>query len=160
MFTPTYHSSQETFSRSIRPLAQLRTLILRIVPSPSEDSLRACGARLVRASPRLSSFDIVFLARTGPHTLAWSHVRARASFVLAADRHGLPLALHVVERRARLLWPGEAVHRATLEMRPAGTRRTPVLALIVERSPAGEESRLLLLCATLLAVVVWGCVTL
>lgn len=150
----------ETFSRIIRPLGQLRTLILRIVPSPGEDSLRACGARLVRASPRLSSFDIVFLARSGPHTLAWSVVRARASFVLAADRHGLPLALHVVERRPRLLWPGEAVHRVTLVMRPAGSRRTSLLALVMERSPAGEEARLLLFCATLLSVVVWGCIRL
>ncbi|KAH9168241.1 hypothetical protein EDB89DRAFT_2115384 [Lactarius sanguifluus] len=130
----------ETFSRTIRSLGQLRTLTLCIVPSPGEDSLRACGTRLVRASPRLSSFDIVFLARSGPHTLAWSVVRARASFVLAADRHGLPLALHVVERRPRLLWPGEAVHRMTLVMRPAGTR-TPLLALVMERSPAGEEAR-------------------
>ncbi|KAH8995178.1 hypothetical protein EDB86DRAFT_2804655 [Lactarius hatsudake] len=149
----------ETFSRTIRPLGQLRTLTLRIVPSPGEDSLRACGARLVRASPRLSSFDVVFLARSGPHTLAWSVVRARASFVLAADRHGLPLALHVVERRPRLLWPGEVVHRVTLVMRPAGAR-TPLLALVMERSPAGEEARLLLFCATLLAVVVWGCIRL
>ncbi|KAH8993354.1 hypothetical protein EDB92DRAFT_1934503 [Lactarius akahatsu] len=148
----------ETFSRTIRPLGQLRTLTLRIVPSPGEDSLRACGARLVRASPRLSAFDIVFLARSGPHTLAWSVVRARASFVLAADRHGLPLALHVVERRPRLLWPGEAVHRVTLVMRPASSRRTSLLALVMERSPAGEEARLLLFCATLLAVIVWGCI--
>ncbi|KAI9437466.1 hypothetical protein H4582DRAFT_2111766 [Lactarius indigo] len=124
-------------------------------------SITVCGARLVRASPRLSSFDIVFLARSGPHTLAWSVVRARASFVLAADSHGHPLTLQVVERRARLLWPGEAVHRVTLEMRPAGapgTRRTPLLALVMERSQAGEEARHLLLCATLLAVVVWGCI--
>jgi hypothetical protein len=156
----THSLKQETFSRSIRPLTQLRTLILRIVPSPTEDSLRKSGARLVRSSPRLSSFHIIFLT---PRTESVVRSARRASFVLAADSHGLPLALHVVERRARLLWMGEAVRRATLEMRPAGapgTRRAPLRALVLERSPAGEETRLLLLCAVLLAVVVWGCITL
>jgi len=55
------------------------------------------------------------------------------------------------------------VLRATLEMRPAGapgTRRAPLLALVMERSPAGEEARLLFLCAVLFGVVVWGCITL
>ncbi|KAI0249590.1 hypothetical protein BJV78DRAFT_1276096 [Lactifluus subvellereus] len=153
----------DTFARCIRPLCQLRTLALRIVPSPGEDSLRTCGARLVRASPRLTSFDLVFLARTGPRTRAWSAVRARASFTLAADTHGLPLALHVVERSPRLLWPGLSVHRTTLDLRPAGapgTRRAPLLALLVERSPAGEEARLLFFCATLLGIVIWGCIML
>ena len=133
------------------------------MPSPGEDTLRNCGARLVRASPRLTSFDLVFLTRTGPRTLAWSTPRARASFVLAADTHGLPLALHVVERRPRLLWPGHSVLRTTLEMRPAGTpgtRRAPLLALLAERSPAGEETRLLFFCATLLGIVIWGCIML
>jgi len=31
---------------------------------------------------------------------------------------------------------------------------------VLERSPAGEEARLLLICAALLVVVVWGCVNL
>lgn len=131
------------------------------MPSPGEHSLLECGTRLVRASPRLASFDIVFLTRS-THSVV-PRTRTRASFVIATDRHGLPLALHVVERRARMLWQGESVRRATLEMRPAGTpgtRRAPLLALVMERSPAGEEARLLLLCAALLAVVVWGCITL
>jgi len=34
------------------------------------------------------------------------------------------------------------------------------VGLVVERSTAGEEARLLLLCAVLLGVVVWGCVAL
>ena len=77
------------------------------------------------------------------------------------------MALHVVERRARLLWPwkdnSEAVYRATIEMRPVGawgTRRKSLARLVLERSTAGEEARLLLLCAVLLAIVVWGCVAL
>jgi hypothetical protein len=147
----------ETFARSIRPLAQLRTLSLSIVPSPGEDSLQTIGTRLVLSSPRLSAFTIAFLARNS------TVPRARASFVLAADRHGLPMALHVVERRARLLWQGEAVYRATIELGPVGargTRRKSPLRLVLERSPAGEEARLLLLCAVMLGIVVWGCVAL
>jgi hypothetical protein len=73
------------------------------------------------------------------------------------------MALHVVERRARLLWQGEAVYRATIELGPVGargTRRKSPVWLVLERSPAGEEARLLLLCAVMLAIVVWGCVAL
>ncbi|KAI0266985.1 hypothetical protein BC834DRAFT_923671 [Gloeopeniophorella convolvens] len=154
----------ETFARCIRPLCQLRTLALRIVPAAGEEPLRACGVRLVRASPRLASFELVFLARSAGRPLSppWL-ARARAKFTLAADAHGLPLALHVVERRAHVLWPGETVRRATLEMRPAGapgTRRAALPALLLERSPAGEEARLLFFCAVLVGAVVWGCVVL
>lgn len=176
----------ETFSRCIRPLAQLRILALRIVPSPGEVSLHTSGARLVRASPRLESFELVFLPRTPTSTFSlptptflisgirssqspsqssqhYYPMRAQALFSLSTDAHGLPLALHVVERRARLFWPSESVRRSTIDMRPAGapgTRRPPLLALVLERSPAGEEARLLLFCAVLLSVVIWGCIRL
>jgi hypothetical protein len=170
---------QETFARCIRPLAQLRTLALRVVPSPGEVSLRTSGTRLVRASPRLESFELVFLARTPTSTFSLptptlpisrsrssQHcypMRAQALFSLSTDAHGLPLALRVLERRARLLWPTESMCRSTIDMRPAGapgTRRPPLLALVLERSPAGEEARLLLFCAVLLSVVLWGCIRL
>jgi hypothetical protein len=173
---------QETFARCIRPLAQLRTLALRIVPSPGEVSLRTSGARLVRASPRLESFELVFLPRTPTSTFSlpaptlpisrsrssqpqqhYCPMRAQALFSLSTDAHGLPLVLHIVERRARLFWPVESVRRSTIDMRPAGapgTRRPPLLALVLERSPAGEEARLLLFCAVLLSVVIWGCIRL
>jgi hypothetical protein len=87
-------------------------------------------------------------------------MRAQSLFSLPTDAHGLPLALHVVERCARLFWPTESVRRSTIDMRPAGapgTHRLPLLALVQERSPAGEEARLLLFCAVLLSVVVSGC---
>jgi hypothetical protein len=90
-------------------------------------------------------------------------MRAQALFSLSTDAHGLPLVLHVIERRARLFWPAESVRRSTIDMRPAGapgTHRPPLLALVLERSPAGEEARLLLFCAVLLSVVVWGCIKL
>jgi len=90
-------------------------------------------------------------------------MRAQALFALSTDAHGLPLALHIVEHRACLFWPGESLHRSTIDMRPAGapgTHRAPLLALVLERSPAGEEARLLLSCAVLVAVVIWGCIRL
>ena len=62
---------QEVFARSIRPLAQLRTLSLSIVPSPGEDSLQSIDTCLVLSSPRLSSVTITFLSRNStnaPHT--------------------------------------------------------------------------------------------
>ena len=46
-----------------RPLAHVH---LRIVPSPGEDTPLTCGARLVRASPRLTTFDLVFFAHAPP----------------------------------------------------------------------------------------------
>jgi len=177
----THLTPQETFARCIRPLVQLRTLVLRIVPSPGEASLRTSGARLVRASPRLESFDLIFLPRTPSSTfslptptlpiprsrpssqLEYHPMRAQALFSLSTDAHGLPLALHVVERCAHLFWPGVSVRRSTIDMRPAGapgTHRPPLLALVLERSPAGEEARLLLFCAVVLTVVVWGCIML
>jgi hypothetical protein len=175
---------QETFARCIRPLGQLRTLALRIVPSQGEVSLRTSGTRLVRASPRLETFELVFLPRTNTgafslptptlpisrlrSTFSSSHhactpMRTQGIFALSTDAHGLPLALHVVERRACLFWPGESIHRSTIDMRPAGapgTHRAPLLALLLERSPAGEEARLLLSYAVLAVVVVWGCIRL
>jgi hypothetical protein len=54
-----------TFLEAHRNLEfQLRTLALRIVPSQGEVSFRTCGVCLVRASPRLESFELVFLPRT------------------------------------------------------------------------------------------------
>jgi hypothetical protein len=90
-------------------------------------------------------------------------MRAQAIFALSADAHGLPLVLHVIERRACLFWPGESVRRSSIDMRPAGapgTHRPPLLALVLERSPAGEEARLLFSCAALVGVVIWGCIRL
>jgi hypothetical protein len=49
---------QETFALCIRPLAQLRTLALRIVPSQGE------------VSPRLECFELVFLPRTPTSTFS------------------------------------------------------------------------------------------
>jgi hypothetical protein len=120
---------QETFARCIRRLGQLRTLALCIVPSQGKVSLRTSGAHIVRASPRLESFELVFLPRTNTRagsfptpTLPISRSRStsshhnyspmcvRALFALSTDAHGLSLALHVVERRACLFWPGSKIH--------------------------------------------------
>jgi len=87
-------------------------------------------------------------------------MRAQAIFALSTDAHGLTLSLRGVERRARLFWPGgEPVHHSTVDMHLAvapGTHRPPLLAPVFERSPAGEEARLLLFCAILVGLVIWG----
>ena len=118
---------QETFARCIRRLGQLRTLALRILPSQGRVFLRTSGAHVVCASPRLESFELVFLPRTNTRassfptpTLPISRSRstsshhnytpmcARALFALSTDAHGLPLALHIF--RACLFWPGSKIH--------------------------------------------------
>jgi len=76
---------------------------------------------------------------------------AQALISVSTDALGLPLALRVVERRARLFWPAESVRRSTVDMRPAGapgTHRPPLLALargrgspfvVILCGPAGDR---------------------
>ena len=75
----------------------------------------------MHASPRLTSFDLVFLAHKGAQILTGPAVRTHAKFVLAADM----LVLYIVKHRTCLLWPRVSVRRATLEMRLARTPTAP-----------------------------------
>jgi hypothetical protein len=68
-------------------------------------------------------------------------MRIQAIFSLSTDVHRLSLAL----RRASSVFirAGESVRRFAVDMRPAGapdTHRAALLALALERSPAGEPS--------------------
>jgi hypothetical protein len=116
-----------TLHSSPRPTAHPRTMHRTL--SKGEVSLHTSGAHIVRASPRLETFELVFLpcknTRAGSFptpTLSISRsrstsshhnyfpMRAQSLFALLTDAHGLPLALHVVERRVCLFWPGSKIH--------------------------------------------------
>ncbi|ETW80979.1 hypothetical protein HETIRDRAFT_434843 [Heterobasidion irregulare TC 32-1] len=102
-------------------------------------------------------------------------VREAADFELATDHHGLPIALRVSERRRRRgawAWAGRAagrgawaVARYAVEMRPTGhpgrggagrAGIAGIAGLLVERSAAGEEARLLCSSVVLVALAMWS----
>ncbi|KAI0058697.1 hypothetical protein BV25DRAFT_1890725 [Artomyces pyxidatus] len=153
----------DTFSRAIRPLGKLRTLILRIVKAPAEDSLTICGTRIARTNPRLQTFTLEFLARSvaPPTRGSPALVLERASFELAADHHGLPVTLRMKEHRRKALWRrGTSIRHRMIELRPIGypgTHRSGIGMLLIERSPAGEEARLICFCVVLFIAAIWGC---
>ncbi|KAI0038285.1 hypothetical protein FA95DRAFT_1578296 [Auriscalpium vulgare] len=91
-------------------LSKLRTLVLRIIQSPTEDTLPGpeCSARLARSNSRLRTFTLKFLAHSAaPRTRAApARIAARRTFELTTDPHGLPVALRVAERKRRVLGHG------------------------------------------------------
>jgi hypothetical protein len=97
-------------------------------PSQGEVSLCTSSAHIVRTSPHLESFELVF-----PHTNTragsfptptlpisrscstsshhnYTPMRVQALFTFSTDVHGLPLVLHIVERCTCLFWPGSKIH--------------------------------------------------
>ncbi|KAH9949589.1 hypothetical protein B0H21DRAFT_727525 [Amylocystis lapponica] len=165
----------ESFSRSLRNLSRLQTLALTVVKFQGEEPMHAGAARIALANPRLTHFSIAYLPA---HASARPHPRAleRGVFELACDVHGIPVGLLVAEWRATL-WGsiGDVVgigagwragrggwtRRWVSELRPSGHPDVPQrgwIELLVERSPAGEEARLLVFCLCLLVLAVWGVV--
>lgn len=78
-------TTKEAFTRPIHPLGQLRILALRIVPSSGEDDLCTCGTRIVRASPRLTSIELVFRAADADRARMRTHANI-AKFLNAPQR--------------------------------------------------------------------------
>ncbi|KAA1471736.1 hypothetical protein DENSPDRAFT_837798 [Dentipellis sp. KUC8613] len=155
--------SLDNFARSLRNLCRLRSLHLRIVRNPSEDPLSTCGLRIARTNPRLRTFTLEFLVRSTsfPTRGAPPAVQESASFELVADQHGLPSSIRVCERwrprRLRLFCPAVVVRRYVMPLRPdgsPGTAKGGLGALLVERSPAGEDARLIFCCVLLVVLAV------
>ncbi|VDB95926.1 unnamed protein product [Peniophora sp. CBMAI 1063] len=153
----------DTFSRSIKPLGRLRSLQLSIVRARGEETLVTCGSQLVRANPRISNFTISFLERSGPSPTRGSPptIIRSASFDLLTDQHGLPVQLRVREKSRPLLWWRQPTATTQLvDMRPPGypgTLKGGVVALLLDPSPAGQEMRVICLCAALVLSTVGGC---
>ncbi|TRM69371.1 hypothetical protein BD626DRAFT_473844 [Schizophyllum amplum] len=153
------------FSKCIRCFTKLRTLQLAVVKSPG-DSLARSAAQIARVNPRLENFTLTFLPPMKPRYLPVGvPASATGRFTLVTDTHGLPLSLSAYEQQ-RVAWPmGLGVSRSSRkyvsDLRPAGTpgRRAGLLALMTEKSAAGEEMRVIVFCTILVFLAGYGFAT-
>ncbi|TFY80979.1 hypothetical protein EWM64_g3037 [Hericium alpestre] len=159
ILTPDTRYVQDNFARTIRGLCRLRTLHLRVVRYPTDHSLPIAGLHIALINPRLQRFTLSFLARTTEHPtrVPPPTVLESASFELAVDEHGLPASLRVVERRrwgiGFISVGAMRAKRYTMQLRADGEQRKGSwIRLFVERSPAGEDARLILCCVVLLGL--------
>jgi hypothetical protein len=92
--------------------------------------------------------------------------RASGSFELRCDEHGLPINIAALEQ-SKVIWPwGMGVtfrtRKYVRDLRPPGLasgRKTGFrgfLGLVLEKSSAGEEVRMMLFCTMLVCFAVWG----
>ncbi|KAK7045618.1 hypothetical protein VNI00_007451 [Paramarasmius palmivorus] len=164
----------DTFSKTIRGFTKLRVLHLSIVRYPGDENLASGAARIAMANPRLEKFTLTFLPMKYPISLPFSmslfpftlRTKASGHFTLTCDNHGLPLTLRAFERR-RFVWPmglgySYRTRRYVSDLRPAGSpsRRKKgfkgLISLLSENSAAGEELRMIVFCAFLVCLAVWG----
>ncbi|KAG6811141.1 hypothetical protein H0H92_008796 [Tricholoma furcatifolium] len=164
----------DSFSRAVRGFTKLQSLNLTIVRYPGDEALSSGAARIAKANPRLTKFNLTFIPPSYPLPLPFSlphppfpvPTRTSGFFELTTDRHGLPLTLLGFEH-FRLVWPwGLGVFstskRYERDLRPLGApgRRKSgwrgFLGLLTERSSAGEEMRMIIFCGLLVSLAVWG----
>ncbi|KNZ80279.1 hypothetical protein J132_06705 [Termitomyces sp. J132] len=164
----------DTFSKTVRGFPKLQSLHLTVVKYPGDEPLSAGAARIAKANPRLTKFELTFIPPTYPLSLPFSlphppfplSARSTGSFELTTDRHGLPLTLLGFEH-SRLVWPwglgvSSSSCRYVSDLRPLsapGRRKTGwrgMLGLLVECSFAGEEMRMIVFCGLLVSLAIWG----
>ena len=137
---------------------------MTIVRYPGDETLSSGAARIARYNPRLQNFSLTFIPPVYPVPLPFSlpyrpfsfpfPVRATGAFDVTCDHHGLPLSMIAVERSS-FVWPlGMGVSTRSKkykrDLRPMGfpgMRRKGIrgfLNLMVEKSSAGEELRMIL----------------
>ncbi|GJE95489.1 hypothetical protein PsYK624_116740 [Phanerochaete sordida] len=159
---PSFHL--EAFSRTLRNLSKLRTLSLALVKVPGDESMQAGAVRITLSNPRLLRFKIAFLqssrALRRSLTGAVPRVLEQGRYVPIRDAHGIPVGLLAHECWARFGGLGGRITRRTVcELRPSGhpdAARKGWKSLLFEKSPAGEEARLLVFSCWLLILAVWG----
>jgi hypothetical protein len=161
---------QEPFSRTLRNLTKLRTLSLALVKVPGEESIQAGAVRIALSNPRLTRFTIAFLQSSSsarrrilPYALPLTdspRVIEQGRYVPVRDTHGIPVSLIAFETWYRFGGLGAKMSRRTVcDLRPSGhpdAARKGWNELLFERSPAGEEARMLVLSCWLLILAMWG----
>jgi hypothetical protein len=165
----------ESFSKHVGNFSKLRYLSLTIVRYPGDETISSGASRIARASPRLETFKLTFLPARQPLPLLFAlpylsilpPTRATGTYDLKCDVHGLPLSLTAREKH-RVIWPwGFGMYnwskRYSRDLRPTGypgwkKDGENVLRLVLDRSAAGEEVRMILVCVLLVCVAVWGVV--
>lgn len=165
---------QDTFAKTIQGFCKLRTLHLTIVKYPGDGALSTGAARIAKINPRLKTFSLTFIPPTYPLPIPFSipylpvpfRARASGSFTLACDDHGLPLSL-LARESSRFVWPwglgvSSRTKKYTWDLRPLSSpsRRKDGMggatSLLFERSPAGEEMRVIVFCGLLVGLSLWG----
>ncbi|KAJ3826843.1 hypothetical protein F5880DRAFT_1541964 [Lentinula raphanica] len=166
----------ELFAKTIRGFSKLRVLHLTVVKYPGDETLAAGAARIAMTNPRIKHFSLTLLPPSYPFgfplpVLNFLPLPYRSkdsgSFTLTCDKHGLPQTLRGFERR-RLTWPfglGQTgrTKRYINDLRPAGSpgkRKSGlkgVFQLMTESSAAGEEMRMMVFCALMVFLALWGC---
>ena len=133
--------------------AQAHARILRARLPPSREH-----PRLLFPTPALP----ISRSRSTSSHHNYTPMRAQALFALSTGAHGLPLG--AARRRASRAFILAWRVYPSLHNRYASRWRTGypsrTVALVLERSPAGEKARLLLSSAVSVAIVVWGCIRL
>ncbi|KAH9839509.1 uncharacterized protein C8Q71DRAFT_515344 [Rhodofomes roseus] len=179
----------DTFSRSVKKLARLRSLNLTIVKFHGEEAMHVGAARIALANPRVARFTINYIPAHAP-SIPLPPLLETGAFELLCDIHGLPVNLYVSEWRAVLsggggggvIWRSMVsaamllgigvgtgwrrshngwTRRWACELRHSGhpdVTQKGMCELLLERSQAGEEARLLFLCLGLLLLAMWGVV--
>lgn len=171
---------QDGFSKTVRGFPKLRTLHLTIIKYPGDEPLSAGAARIARCNPRLTRFSLTFLPPSQPSSLFPSLLninlslptpssflpfplpssRATGTFALTCDHHGLPLSLSGAEHEKRE-WPwglgvSLSTRRWTRDLRVGRRREGAWWRLVVERSAAGDEMRVMVFCGVLVSLALWG----
>ena len=122
------------------------------------------AARIALSNPRLTHFSIAYISPNSPIRRGFLPPQPEevGRFTLVCDSHGIPVSLLVARSFYRFGGIGPRVPRHSVcELRPSGhpnAERKNWHELLVERSPAGEEARLLIFSATLLTLAMWGIV--
>lgn len=153
---------QDAFSRTLRNLTKLRTLSLTTVKVPGDEPMQAGAARIALSNPRLTKFAIAYIPANKPIRRGYLPPQPLeiGRFVLVCDIYGIPVSLLVWESWFRFKGMGARTSRRSVyELRPSGhpdAERKGWWDTMAERSPAGEEARLLLFSASLLSLAMWG----
>ncbi|TEB37348.1 hypothetical protein FA13DRAFT_1621736 [Coprinellus micaceus] len=166
----------DAFAKTIRGFPKLRSLDLTVVRYPGDETLSTGAACIAKSNPRLHRFSLTFIPPVYPVSLPFSFSflrplsmvpdRASGSFELRCDEHGLPINIAALEQ-SKVIWPwGMGVtfrtRKYVRDLRPPGLasgRKTGFrgfLGLVLEKSSAGEEVRMMLFCTMLVCFAVWG----
>ena len=146
----------------LRSLTKLRTLSVATVKVPGEETMQAGAVRIALSNPRLTRFQIAFLPANTNIRRSYAPPRPieQGKYFPVCDDHGIPVSLVAWETWYRFGGFGaKMTRRSVCELRPSGhpdATRKGWKQLVFEKSPAGEEARLLVFSSWLLILAVWG----
>lgn len=124
--------------------------------------MQACATRIALSNPRLDRYTLTFLPanRAIRRPYAPPRMLAQGRYIPVRDVHGIPITLLARESWYRFGGYGaKMVRQATYELRQSGhpdAMRKGWGQLLIDKSPAGEEARMLVFSGWLMILAVWG----